>query len=175
MKFIVPCIKSFCVFNDDDDDDKEFHPSLPLHALRRIKINQNQCATYVCKLNFQLICLFYFSLSYVFFIPSWAKTANRANIGRRRWVVQKRKTLRASLAMQRQYNVGLNSTPGTISLAVDKNRYSRLGPRGPERAWPGEPDALRNRRFELDHKGYKKPMPPRYTSAFTSDVSHLVV
>lgn len=77
--------------------------------------------------------------------------------------------------MQRQYNVGLNSTPGTISLAVDKNRYSRLGPRGPERAWPGEIDPLRNRRFEPEQKGFKKPLPLRYTSAFTPDVSHLVV
>lgn len=78
--------------------------------------------------------------------------------------------------MQRQYNVGLNSTPGTISLAVDKNRYSRLGAHGPERAWPGEADALRNRRFEPETKGInRKPIPARYTSAYTTDVSHLVV
>lgn len=85
-------------------------------------------------------------------------------------MLQKRKTLRASLAMQRQYNVGLNANPpGTISLTVDKNRYPKLGPRGPERAWPGETDILRNRRID-----FKKP-PPRYSSAFTTDVSHLVV
>lgn len=80
--------------------------------------------------------------------------------------------------MQRQYNVGLGtSNPGTISLAVDSNRYPRiLPPRGPERAWPGESDALRNRRLENDNNKYvKKPPPPRYTSAYTSDVSHLVV
>ena len=83
-------------------------------------------------------------------------------------LLQKRKTLRASMAMQRQYNVGLNP-PGTISLSVDKHRYPKLGPRGPERAWPGETDILRNRRID-----FKKP-PPRYSSAFTTDVSHLVV
>lgn len=78
--------------------------------------------------------------------------------------------------MQRQYNVGLNSNPGTISLAVDKHRYPRIGPRGPERAWPGETDILRNRRADNDNnKGFRKPPPPRYTSAYTTDVSHLVV
>jgi len=75
--------------------------------------------------------------------------------------------------MQRQYNVGLglNSNPGTISLAVDKNRYPRLGPRVPERAWPGDTDVIRNRR--LEEKGFKPP--PRYSPAYTSNVSHLVV
>lgn len=80
--------------------------------------------------------------------------------------------------MQRQYNVGLNSNPGTISLAVDKHRYPRIGPRGPERAWPGETDILRNRRGpenDQSSKGFRKPPPPRYTSAYTTDVSHLVV
>ncbi|XP_055680763.1 glutamate [NMDA] receptor subunit 1 [Lutzomyia longipalpis] len=90
-----------------------------------------------------------------------------------RGTIEKRKTLRASLAMQRQYNIGLNSTPGTISLAVDKHpRFPpRLGPRGPERAWPGDSDLIRNRR--LEEKGYKGP--PKYSPAYTSDVSHLVV
>lgn len=73
--------------------------------------------------------------------------------------------------MQRQYNIGLNSSnPGTISLAVDKNRLPKLGLRGPERAWPGD-DILRNRR--LEDKGIKPP--PRYSPAYTSNVSHLVV
>lgn len=90
--------------------------------------------------------------------------------------LQKRKTLRASLAMQRQYNVGLNAHTGTISLAVDKNRYPRLGPRGPERAWPGDSDILRNRKI-IDEKSLKKNQQtiPKYTSAYTTDVSHLVV
>lgn len=85
--------------------------------------------------------------------------------------------------MQRQYNVGMNvglgtSNPGTISLAVDNHRYPRIvQPRGPERAWPGETDAIiRNRRLENDsNKGFRKPPPPRYTSAYTTDVSHLIV
>ncbi|KAH8291817.1 hypothetical protein KR054_000986 [Drosophila jambulina] len=120
-----------------------------------------------------------------------------------RGTIEKRKTIRASLAMQRQYNVGLNSThpPGTISLAVDKRRYPRLGQRlGPERAWPGDAaDVLRIRRpYELGKPGQSPkvmaagqpamPMPmlgktrpqqgvlpPRYSPGYTSDVSHLVV
>lgn len=77
------------------------------------------------------------------------------------------------MAMQRQYNVGLRAVaapPGTISQTVDKHRYPKLGPRGPpERAWPATGNELRSRRLE-----YANP-PPRYTSAFTTDVSHLVV
>uniref|UniRef100_Q296F7 Glutamate [NMDA] receptor subunit 1 n=1 Tax=Drosophila pseudoobscura pseudoobscura TaxID=46245 RepID=NMDA1_DROPS len=115
-----------------------------------------------------------------------------------RGTIEKRKTIRASLAMQRQYNVGLNSThpPGTISLAVDKRRYPRLGQRlGPERAWPGDAaDVLRTRRpYELGKPGQSpkvmvatpamlgrtRPqqniLPPRYSPGYTSDVSHLVV
>lgn len=95
-------------------------------------------------------------------------------------IFQKRKTLRASLALQRQYNVGLGtSNPGTISLAVDNHRYpSRIAQtRGPERAWPGETDpVIRNRRLENDsNKCFRKPPPPRYTSGYTTDVSHLIV
>lgn len=75
--------------------------------------------------------------------------------------------------MQRQYNIGLSSNPGTISLAVDKSRFgalggARLGPRPPERAWPDGNDFMRNR------TNFKAP-PPRYPPAYTSDVSHLVV
>ncbi|KAL5274466.1 GRIN1 family protein [Megaselia abdita] len=121
-----------------------------------------------------------------------------------RGTIEKRKTLRASLAMQRQYNVGLNSNqPGTISLAVDRNRYPQLGPRGPERAWPGgDAELCRNRRQLLDgspshgifgnrNQNKQQPSglqpsttgstshlqlpPPRYSPAYTSDVSHLVV
>lgn len=83
--------------------------------------------------------------------------------------------------MQRQYNVGLaTSNPGTISLAVDNHRYARIAqqPRGPERGWPGETDAvLRNRRLENDNnRCFRKPAPPpRYTSGYTTDVSHLIV
>lgn len=85
--------------------------------------------------------------------------------------------------MQRQYNVGLGTgtlNPGTISLAVDNNRYTpRIGqPRhGPERGWIGETDpVLRNRRLENDNSNkLRKLPPPRYTSAYTTDVSHLIV
>lgn len=77
--------------------------------------------------------------------------------------------------MQRQYNVGLNATPGTISLAVDKHRYPRLGPRGPERAWPGDTDIVRNRKLnDPDNRTIKKS-PPKYSPAYTTDVSHLIV
>lgn len=80
--------------------------------------------------------------------------------------------------MQRQYNVGLGtSNPGTISLAVDNHRYPRIAQPGPRGAWPGETDAvLRNRRLENDsNKCFRKPPPPRYTSGYTTDVSHLIV
>lgn len=78
--------------------------------------------------------------------------------------------------MQRQYNVGLSTNPGTISLAVDNNRYPRmLPPRGPERGWPGDTNMLRNRRLDGDNKCFKKLPPPGYSSAYTTDVSHLVV
>ena len=76
--------------------------------------------------------------------------------------------------MQRQYNIGLNSNPGTISLAVDKSRFSGLGgrlgggPRLPERAWPESNEFPRNR------TNFKAP-PPRYPPAYTPDVSHLIV
>ncbi|XP_017847480.1 glutamate [NMDA] receptor subunit 1 [Drosophila busckii] len=99
-----------------------------------------------------------------------------------RGTIEKRKTIRASLAMQRQYNVGLmaSHTPGTISLAVDKRRFPRLGQRlGPERAWPG--DAAEVLRIRKPHELMVKPrpaqnaLPPRYSPGYTSDVSHLVV
>lgn len=77
--------------------------------------------------------------------------------------------------MQRQYNVGLNAMPGTISFAVDKNRYPRLGPRGPERAWPGETDIVRNRKLNDDNRTTLKKPPPKYPPAYTTDVSHLIV
>ena len=105
---------------------------------------------------------------------------------------QKRKTLRASMAIQRQYNVGLNSVSKSVSQGVDRNRYPKLSPiprgRGPETAWnneflsqsenylltqkkPGEQDVIRNRRH--DDKSLKPP--PRYMPTYATDVSHLVV
>ncbi|XP_058984553.1 glutamate [NMDA] receptor subunit 1 [Musca domestica] len=111
-----------------------------------------------------------------------------------RGTIEKRKTIRTSLAMQRQYNVGLNSNPGTISYTVDKRRYHRLGggSRVPEKAWLGDNDMLRNRRYldptfkpkhspkvhgpmlgKIKHSG--NLMPPKYSPGYTSDVSHLVV
>ncbi|KAL9872985.1 glutamate ionotropic receptor NMDA type subunit 1 isoform 1-T4 [Glossina fuscipes fuscipes] len=115
--------------------------------------------------------------------------------GKWRGTIEKRKTIRASLAMQRQYNIGLNSHTGTISYAVDKRRYHRLGGhRGPENAWTGDMDALRSRRCleettKLKHSPKihaplpllnknRQPinlLPPRYSPGYTSDVSHLVV
>lgn len=76
--------------------------------------------------------------------------------------------------MQRQYNVGINSVPKTISSVVDRNRYPRLGPiprSGPERAWPGGTEIAKNRKNEEGLKGG----PPKYLPAYTTDVSHLVV
>ncbi|KAM7364715.1 glutamate ionotropic receptor NMDA type subunit 1 isoform 3-T3 [Cochliomyia hominivorax] len=112
-----------------------------------------------------------------------------------RGTIEKRKTIRTSLAMQRQYNVGLNANPGTISYSVDKRRYHRLGSRGPENAWIGDHnDMLRNRRYLDPSKPKHSPkvhapllgrikqpqqpgnlMPPKYSPGYTSDVSHLVV
>ncbi|XP_053696942.1 glutamate [NMDA] receptor subunit 1 [Sabethes cyaneus] len=90
-----------------------------------------------------------------------------------RGTIEKRKTLRASLAMQRQYNVGLNSVSKSVSQAIDKNRYPKLNPlpRAPERAWPVDSELSRNRRLN-DHS-YKPP--PRYMPTYATDVSHLVV
>ncbi|EAT39625.1 AAEL008587-PA [Aedes aegypti] len=90
-----------------------------------------------------------------------------------RGTIEKRKTLRASLAMQRQYNVGLNSVSKSISQAVDKNRNPKLNPlsRAPERAWPGDHEIARNRRN--NDQTYKPP--PRYMPTYATDVSHLVV
>ncbi|XP_038122259.1 glutamate [NMDA] receptor subunit 1 isoform X3 [Culex quinquefasciatus] len=90
-----------------------------------------------------------------------------------RGTIEKRKTLRASLAMQRQYNVGLNSVSKSISQVVEKTRYPKVNqlPRAPERAWPGDHEIARNRRTN-DHSF--KP-PPRYMPTYATDVSHLVV
>nr|XP_029710322.1 glutamate [NMDA] receptor subunit 1 isoform X3 [Aedes albopictus] len=90
-----------------------------------------------------------------------------------RGTVEKRKTLRASLAMQRQYNVGLNSVSKSISQTVDRNRNPRLNPlsRAPDRAWPGDHEIARNRRN--NDQTYKPP--PRYMPTYATNVSHLVV
>ncbi|XP_058820957.1 glutamate [NMDA] receptor subunit 1 isoform X2 [Topomyia yanbarensis] len=90
-----------------------------------------------------------------------------------RGTIEKRKTLRASLAMQRQYNVGLNSVSKSISQVEDKNRYTKLTllPRAAERAWPGDHEVTRNRRNnDLTFKSS-----PRYMPTYATDVSHLVV
>ncbi|CAO1443281.1 unnamed protein product [Diamesa serratosioi] len=105
-----------------------------------------------------------------------------------RGTIEKRKTLRASLAMQRQYNVGLNSVTKSISQVVDKSsRYpNTLTHRGPERAWPSGGGGgvgtlsqgdltLNNRRNNEDLLSYNHKKPPKYMPAFTTDVSHLVV
>lgn len=80
------------------------------------------------------------------------------------------------MAIQRQYNTGLNNPAGTISFAVDNNRYPKL--RIPERGWQApstNSDNVPTNRFDRDNKYFNKLPPPRYSSAYTQDVSHLVV
>lgn len=80
--------------------------------------------------------------------------------------------------MQRQYNIGLNIDPGTISLAVDNNTNRLAKLRGPERVWPKGSDITiteANRYGCENNKCLNKGPPPKYSPAFTSDVSHLVV
>ncbi|XP_044734229.1 glutamate [NMDA] receptor subunit 1 isoform X2 [Chrysoperla carnea] len=122
-----------------------------------------------------------------------------------RGAVEKRKTLRASIATQRRLKSnGINDATGTISLAVDKlSRGSGTGSTGglglgglsgtitaclgssggqPERAWPGDSDMpnIRQRRLDdnlgINNPPNLQPSPRRYIpSAFASDVSHLIV
>lgn len=103
--------------------------------------------------------------------------------------------------MQRQYNIGLNSHPGTISYAVDKRSYQRLKSKDAENAWnePGAGDKLRPPRRTILPRGNElvSPkmrkssnvhlktvrksrqlvnfLPPQYSPGYTKDVSHLVV
>ncbi|XP_040152491.1 glutamate [NMDA] receptor subunit 1 [Anopheles arabiensis] len=92
-----------------------------------------------------------------------------------RGTIEKRKTLRASLAMQRQYNVGLNSVSKSVqSQNAEKSRYPILPPlpRTPERAWPKDKEYIVNRKNNSSGAG--KP-PPRYMPTYATDVSHLIV
>lgn len=83
-----------------------------------------------------------------------------------RGAVEKRKTLRASMAAQRRIKSNGVNDPATISLAVDK--FQRAGV--PERGWPGDSD-IRQRR--LDDIGVQPA--PRYVPTYATDVSHLIV
>ncbi|KAL7018717.1 hypothetical protein ACKWTF_010879 [Chironomus riparius] len=103
-----------------------------------------------------------------------------------RGTIEKRKHLRQSLAMQRQYHVGLNSVTKSISQVVDKNRYPTLTHRGPERAWNtgalSAQDLTGRQRLNGDDIQYniynnrhKKPPKKPAIPTYASDVSHLVV
>ncbi|XP_022901421.1 glutamate [NMDA] receptor subunit 1 [Onthophagus taurus] len=84
-----------------------------------------------------------------------------------RGAVEKRKTLRQSIATQRRIKSNGVNDPISISLAVDKYQRNIL----PERGWPGDSD-IRQRRIE--DIGGVQPV-PRYLPAYTPDVSHLIV
>lgn len=104
--------------------------------------------------------------------------------------------------MQRQYNIGLNSHPGTISYNVDKRSYHRLKSKNVENAWSGQETLEKPRPprrvvlpkgidFGVSPKMRKSSnvhlksarksrqlvnfLPPQYSPGYTKDVSHLVV
>lgn len=93
--------------------------------------------------------------------------------------------MRQSLALQRQYNIGLNTVTKSISQVVDKNRYPTLTQRGPATAWNSSgvlsAQDLAGRRNGDDSIYSNRNMlkkPPKYKPAaptYASDVSHLVV
>ncbi|XP_011137653.1 glutamate [NMDA] receptor subunit 1 [Harpegnathos saltator] len=86
-----------------------------------------------------------------------------------RGMIQRRKTLRATISSHRQQiqSNGLND-PATVSLAVDIVARSNVGPRSPGRAWPGDSD-LRQRPISRSEDIRLSP------AAYTADVSHLIV
>ncbi|PBC26172.1 Glutamate [NMDA] receptor subunit [Apis cerana cerana] len=57
-----------------------------------------------------------------------------------RGAIEKRKTLRASIAAQRRIQSNGFNDPTTVSLAVDTVARSNVTPRSPGRAWPGDSD-----------------------------------
>lgn len=102
--------------------------------------------------------------------------------------------------MQRQYNIGLNSHPGTISYAVDKRSYQRLKNKAAENTWGGgvtgqkprpprrvvlpkgegvSPKLRKSSNVHLKTGRKSRQlvnfMPPQYSPGYTKDVSHLVV
>ncbi|KAK9746966.1 Calmodulin-binding domain C0 of NMDA receptor NR1 subunit [Popillia japonica] len=82
--------------------------------------------------------------------------------------VEKRKTLRQSIATQRRIKSNGVNEPMSISLTVD-TKYPRVCT--PERGWPGDSD-IRLRR--LEDSGGVQPV-PRHLPAYTPDVSHLII
>ncbi|KZC11904.1 PREDICTED: glutamate [NMDA] receptor subunit 1 [Dufourea novaeangliae] len=85
-----------------------------------------------------------------------------------RGAIEKRKTLRASIAAQRRIQSNGLNDPTTVSLAVDTVARSSITPRSPGRAWPGDSD-IRQRPIVRSDDIRLSP------AAYTADVSHLIV
>nr|XP_012147215.1 PREDICTED: glutamate [NMDA] receptor subunit 1 isoform X3 [Megachile rotundata] len=85
-----------------------------------------------------------------------------------RGAIEKRKTLRASIAAQRRIQSNGLNDPTTVSLAVDTVARSNVAPRSPGRAWPGDSD-IRQRPIPRSDDIRLSP------AAYTADVSHLIV
>ncbi|KAG7209089.1 hypothetical protein KM043_015236 [Ampulex compressa] len=85
-----------------------------------------------------------------------------------RGAIEKRKTLRASIAAQRRIQSNGLNDPTTVSLAVDTVARSNVAPRSPGRAWPGDSD-IRQRPIPRSEDIRLSP------AAYTADVSHLIV
>ncbi|XP_076627931.1 glutamate ionotropic receptor NMDA type subunit 1 isoform X1 [Colletes latitarsis] len=85
-----------------------------------------------------------------------------------RGAIEKRKTLRASIAAQRRIQSNGLNDPTTVSLAVDIVTRSNVTPRSPGRAWPGDSD-IRQRPIPRSDDIRLSP------AAYTADVSHLIV
>ncbi|XP_053988164.1 glutamate [NMDA] receptor subunit 1 isoform X1 [Hylaeus volcanicus] len=85
-----------------------------------------------------------------------------------RGAIEKRKTLRASIAAQRRIQSNGLNDPTTVSLAVDTVARSNVAPRSPGRAWPGDSD-IRQRPISRADDIRLSP------AAYTADVSHLIV
>ncbi|XP_035721845.1 glutamate [NMDA] receptor subunit 1-like isoform X1 [Vespa mandarinia] len=85
-----------------------------------------------------------------------------------RGTIEKRKTLRASIAAQRRIQSNGLNDPTTVSLAVDTVARCTVAPRSPGRAWPGDSD-IRQRPMSRSEDVRLSP------AVYTADVSHLVV
>ncbi|KOX68537.1 Glutamate [NMDA] receptor subunit 1 [Melipona quadrifasciata] len=85
-----------------------------------------------------------------------------------RGAIEKRKTLRASIAAQRRIQSNGLNDPTTVSLAVDTVARSNVAPRSPGRAWPGDSD-IRQRPIPRSDDIRLSP------AAYTANVSHLIV
>ncbi|XP_017752386.1 PREDICTED: glutamate [NMDA] receptor subunit 1 isoform X1 [Eufriesea mexicana] len=85
-----------------------------------------------------------------------------------RGAIEKRKTLRASIAAQRRIQSNGLNDPTTVSLAVDTIARSNVAPHSPGRAWPGDSD-IRQRPISRSDDIRLSP------AAYTANVSHLIV